>query len=158
MFIVRFIVSVVLAAVATVGLSAPSQAEAPPQVVPDRHAPSAVHLDRTRTVVLPSGTTITPILAPGARASGSDSTADFSGGTRWWGYQVRFTKAETRSIAAGAGSCSVIVGKLPSLPSKIASAACGLLAVWAGYVLSGGDCLSVNIYWTGTVQPSRWNC
>jgi len=157
MYIRRFTMGIAVTVLATVGLAGPGHAAPRPEIV-EAHVAAPVHLDRSATVVLPSGTTITPIVGPRSKVGGAPAPESFSGGSHWWGYQVRFTRTETRAIALGAGSCSVVVGKLPSVPSKIASGACGLLAVWAGYVLSGGNCLAVNIFWTGTVAPSRWNC
>lgn len=76
----------------------------------------------------------------------------------WSGWSVNFNKTETRGIAAGTGSCSVVVGKLPSVQSKVISALCGLMTVYAGYVLSGGNCLRVHIYYWGSPSIGSWNC
>lgn len=95
---------------------------------------------------------------PKALTSLNVTSLRWSDGWHWWGYSVNFNRTETRAIAAGAGSCSVVVGKLPALPAKILSAACGLLAVYAGWALSGGRCLAASVTWAGGFSLGRWNC
>ena len=86
-------------------------------------------------------------------------TAAASVDYQWTVVTVKFTKSETSAIAVGSATCGVIVSKLPTLISKILSAGCGLLAIYAGNLVRVGDCLKVDIPYSLTYfVPKSWNC
>lgn len=106
-----------------------------------------VNGDVLTQVVTPTATTQFPVVA------------DPSVVSKWYGKQVRFSRTETRNISYGATACTIVTGTIPDVTiSKIAAAACAALALGAQIALDQGNCLAVNVFYTGNVTPWYWNC
>ncbi len=79
--------------------------------------------------------------------------ADPSVSWNWWGYQVRFTKSETKIIAWGVTAVAAYFGWTGW--TMVAALAAEPLADWA---TSHGYCLAINWYWDGSVSPWVYRC
>ncbi|MGL5928277.1 MAG: hypothetical protein ACRCY8_05025 [Dermatophilaceae bacterium] len=79
----------------------------------------------------------------------------------WWGVQVKFSRSETASIAAGAASCRAFIDrlKLPGAAKTIIRAACDVLWVAAANIYASGNCLAYNSYYVPPGgHPWAWDC
>lgn len=79
--------------------------------------------------------------------------ADPSVSWNWWGYQVRFTKSETKIIAWGVTAVGAYFGWTGW--AMVAALAAEPLADWA---TNHGYCLAINWYWNGSVSPWVYRC
>lgn len=97
-------------------------------------------------------------------------TADPDYGTVWWGWYIRWTKAETKRAASVAGDAQAFVGVLSGGCGFIpvpAGPACGIIVNasawgWAWRVRDAaarGKCLALNIPWASIANPYvfQWN-
>ncbi len=85
--------------------------------------------------------------------------ADPSVKYHWWGFDVRFSKRETLSIATSTSACTVVAGTIPDpTASKVVSAVCGALTLWADAAQNRGKCIAIKKPWVGGVIPWYWSC
>ena len=118
-----------------------------------RPAVKAKVVQRTTVPKWVSGSNTTQVKLPG--------TSNVSVDWQWLkgGWEIKFSKSETITIAAGAGACSTLLSKFGHPVFKVLSAGCGLLAVYAGYVRAKGRCLSawvpVSLF---TFSVGSWGC
>lgn len=89
--------------------------------------------------------------------NGAMANVDF----QFWrgGWDVRFNWAETRQMSRGFSYCTAITALLPSVISRAASAACGVMWIYADVVTSRGDCVALWIP-LSLINPTiySWNC
>jgi hypothetical protein len=85
--------------------------------------------------------------------------ADPSVKYHWWGFDVRFSKGETRSIATSTSGCTIVAGTIPDpTASKVVAAVCGALTLWADAAQDRGKCIAIKKPWVGGVVPWYWSC
>lgn len=86
--------------------------------------------------------------------------ADPSIERKWYGFQVRFSKNETRTMAAGSGGVLVVAKYIPHPVVKGAvTAAAPAVAWWAGTALMFGKCIAINVAFVPVItQAWYWNC
>ncbi|QBE49026.1 hypothetical protein [Leucobacter triazinivorans] len=100
------------------------------------------------------GTTLTQVVA---HSSGDayPIVADPSINVYWWGIGIKFTKAETKKIAAAssnAGALTVACGLIANAPGAVACGAAGFVLSalgrdWAKGVASRGKCIQLSQTW-----------
>ena len=76
---------------------------------------------------------------------------------RW---QIRFNWAETRQMSRGFSYCNVIAGIIPHWTSRVVSAACGILWVFADSAVNKRKCVEVyvSVAPTNPISFGKWNC
>ncbi|MGN6613386.1 MAG: hypothetical protein ACTHLJ_16595 [Angustibacter sp.] len=85
--------------------------------------------------------------------------ADPSVKRRWWGLDIRFSERETRLIATGAAACAIVAGTLPDpTASKVVSALCSTLVLYAHTARQYGKCVAVKKPWVGGPVLWLWGC
>lgn len=77
---------------------------------------------------------------------------------KWYGAQIRFSKNETKIMAAGAGGVVYVSRWVPKPWGGILSGAGGAVALWAGWALAANRCIAINVNYTGMKQPWFWSC
>jgi hypothetical protein len=77
----------------------------------------------------------------------------------WWGFDIRFSRSETRTIATSTSACTVVAGTIPDpTASKVVAAVCGALTLWADAASDRGKCIAIKKPWVGGVIPWYWSC
>lgn len=78
--------------------------------------------------------------------------------TKWYGAQIRFSRSETKIMAAGAGGVTYVSRWLPPPYNGIVSAAAGAVALWSGWALAANKCIAINMTYIGGKTPWYWSC
>lgn len=79
--------------------------------------------------------------------------------SHWWGRDIRFTKSETRAIAAASSGCAVAATLIPDpTVSKAIAVGCGAISVYANSALSYGKCVALKDPKFGPTIPWIWDC
>lgn len=79
--------------------------------------------------------------------------ADPSVSSHWWGWQIRFSRAETGRIAAGGAVCAAVLSGVPW-----AGLSCRVVSLWATSAVAMNKCVAVNKFKTGQLVPWYWGC
>ncbi len=73
----------------------------------------------------------------------------------WWNTTVHFNRAETASLAGGAGAAAAVAAFIPDpTVSKIIAAAAGIAAAYISTVHANGGCIKAVLY--GHIPPAVW--
>jgi hypothetical protein len=81
---------------------------------------------------------------PDTRTIGLPATSDVSVDWQWLkgGWQIKFTKAETRNIAEGTSQCASILAFMPA-PLPALAVSCALVSAYAWTVQKVGKCMDI---------------
>lgn len=79
--------------------------------------------------------------------------------SHWWGKDIRFSKRETKIIAASSAACAVASVLIPDPSvSKAVAVGCGALAVYADTADKFGKCVALKDPKIGPTIPWIWDC
>lgn len=105
---------------------------------------------RTRYEI--NGSTLTQVVDVD-RNTAFPVVADPSVSGHWWGWQIRFNRAETGRIAAGGAVCAAVLSGVPW-----AGLSCRVASLWATSAVAMNKCVAVNRFKTGQLVPWYWGC
>ena len=107
------------------------------------------------------GSTLTQVVEHTAGGFAYPLTADPKLTMTWWNTTIYFNKKETNTLAFVSGGVGIVAGTIPDVTAtKVVAAAGGLLATYAGWVVSRGKCIKLVYYGTplgyGTIIPQEY--
>lgn len=79
---------------------------------------------------------------------------------KWYGWQVRFSAWETKTMALGTGGTAYVASVVPQpLLSRVLAASAGAVSLWAAAAMTYDKCLALNVrYLPPGLNPWYWSC